>query len=226
MSHSLDGSVSNSRAVYDSAVTGSAYPVTISCWCYCTNGIVASGTPGMNIAAVASADKNTVHSIQFVTATTNANTRVRCSSVVNNGTAASATVSLGSLANKWTFAAGVFRNSTSTNSRSAYCDNLKANNNTARSPTSISDMVAGATCANAATRHFEGYIAELGVWNASLDDSDIAALYAGAKPTSVKPQNLVHYVPFIQNTNDMVAGIPPKVQQGLTASDEHARRYG
>lgn len=226
MSHSLDGSVSNSRAIYDSGVTGSAYPVTISCWCYCTNGIVASGTPGMNIAAVSSTDKNTVHSVQFVTATTNSNTRVRCSSVVNNGSPASAQVALGNLANKWIFAAGVFRNATSTNSRSAYCNNLRSNNNTARSPTNINDLVAGATCANAAVRHFEGYIAELGVWNASLNDSDIAALYAGAKPTSVKPDNLVHYVPFIQTANDVVAGIPPQVQQGLTAASDHPRRYG
>jgi len=225
MSYNLDGSVSNSRVEYVSGVTGSAYPVTIACWCYCTNGIATA--VGMNMVSVMNSAKTQYHALQFVTGTSTANVRVRAGTYVS--TLASATPAVGSLNNKWTHVAGVFRTSSSTaDSTSRWCivnGRNRTGNGTARSTTNMVDIVAGAT-GGATTREFEGYLAEVGIWNVVLSDDDIYALSRGAKPTAVQPNYLVHYVPFVQNTNDIVYGQSPKTVQGATPLAVHPTRYG
>lgn len=228
MSFSLDGAVSNSRVEYVSGITGTGYPMTIACWCYCTNGIFgSSSTPTyMNLISVSNSTKATSHSIMFGAANINANTRVRAASSVNSGTPATATPATGRLANTWVHVVGVFRSNSVTPHRSCYVNGgTKTNNSTARSTTNLVDFVAGAT-GGLLTREFEGYLAEVGIWNKTLTDDDALALSRGAKPTMVQPEYLVHYVPFIQNTNDIVFGQGPKLVQGATASSPHPLRYG
>jgi hypothetical protein len=87
------------------------------------------------------------------------------------------------------------------------------------------DVVTGAT-GGSITRQYEGYLAEVGIWNVVLSDDDIYALSRGAKPTAVQPDYLVHYVPFVQNTNDIVFGQSPKTVQGATPLSDHPARYG
>ncbi len=227
MSYNLDGSVSNSRVIFDSGVTGTSLPLSISCWCFCTNGLdsaVAEGT-NMNMVSVMNSAKTHWNSLLFATASINQlNARIRAGSVtVANPTPSTATASATGLVNKWVHAAGVFASETS---RFCTVNGTKSSVQTARrSTTGIVDLVVGATAASL-TRSFQGYLAEVGIWNIALKDDDINALYRGAKPTAVQPDYLVHYVPFVQNTNDIVFGQSPKTVQGATPLSDHPARYG
>lgn len=232
MSYNLDGSASNSRVEYVSGVTGSAYPTTISLWFFCTNATVAGS--GMSMVSVSNSAKTNYHSVNLLPNSTASNIRVRASTTENGGALANATPTVGSLQNKWTHVAGVFNTPLTTTNTSRWCivnGRTKGTNGTGRpNVTSIVDMVVGATAsttsANALTGQFQGYLAEVGIWNVSLTDDDIYALSRGAKPTAVQPNYLVHYVPFVQNTNDIVYGQSPKTVQGATPLAVHPTRYG
>lgn len=49
---------------------------------------------------------------------------------------------------------------------------------------------------------FNGRIAEVGVWNTTLTDAEIASLGAGVSCSLVRPQNLVLYAPMIRELKD------------------------
>lgn len=240
MSFIFNGSTSNSRVEYTSGITGSGYPMSIACWCYCTNDIDATlpAATYMNLVCVSDSTRLTYHMVQFGAASVAGNTRFRAATRTPATTPeVSATPSLGSLGKRWCHVAGIFRTASSGTTTplnpSRWCratipevNTQRGNNNSGRVVTSsIVDSVFGGTAGDL-TREFQGYLAEVGIWNTTLTEDDILALSKGAKPTMVQPEYLVHYVPFVGNPNDIVFKQIPRLARGATGADIHPLRYG
>lgn len=93
----------------------------------------------------------------------------------------------------------------SDSSRSAYLDGGgKGTNTTAITPSGIDRMGVGVGYGSSltqplapATSSGDGFIAELGVWNAALDDAEVASLATGLSPLLVRPSALVRYFPLL-----------------------------
>lgn len=54
--------------------------------------------------------------------------------------------------------------------------------------------------------YFDGNLAEIGLWNVALTDTEIAILAKGVSPLFIRPQNLVAYWPLVRDDNDRVGG--------------------
>lgn len=52
-----------------------------------------------------------------------------------------------------------------------------------------------------------GQFAEIGVWNVELTSDEINSLAKGFKPSRVRPQSLVYYVPLIRNVQELRTGL-------------------
>jgi hypothetical protein len=50
-----------------------------------------------------------------------------------------------------------------------------------------------------------GFMAEVGIYNATLSIAEINSLYKGFKPYRVRPQSLIFYSPLVRNLNDLKA---------------------
>jgi hypothetical protein len=67
--------------------------------------------------------------------------------------------------------------------------------------------------------YFDGYIAELGLWDAVLSDAEFAVLAKGYSPLFVRPQSLVAYWPLIGKLSpelDYVGGYDMTLTNGPT----------
>ena len=138
--------------------------------------------------------------------------------LANGGVATSAALPL----NTWTHVAGVWASSTS---RSVYVNGTgKVTNTTSATPGSIDRTSIGKRDNAANDGGLAGNFAEWGLWNAALDDAEIAALGAGIPPINVRPQSLISYLPMIRDTQDL-KGLGFSLTGSVTAAD-HCRIYG
>jgi hypothetical protein len=99
----------------------------------------------------------------------------------------------------WHQAAAVF---TSATSRTAYYDTTSGSNGTSRTPASLDETTIGINQGAGATQAFDGYIAEVGIWDVALGSAAIATLAAGFTPPQVRPERLVFYAPMIRGSAD------------------------
>ncbi len=114
----------------------------------------------------------------------------------NDGADATAVSTTGFVANTWCHVAGVF---TSTTSRTIYLDGGgSATDTTAITPT-VNQFGIGRQFRPGGGDDFSGMIAEVGIWSAALDASEIAALAKGICPLLIRPQSLVGYWPLFGN---------------------------
>jgi hypothetical protein len=54
---------------------------------------------------------------------------------------------------------------------------------------------------------FNGRIAEVGVWDVALSTAEIASLARGFKPSQIRPDKLLFYLPFVRDVQDVRSGL-------------------
>lgn len=172
-----------------------AAPLTIACWMK-----TASIPSSMTVAGVfSSGSAGNRHRFSLDIDST-AKVDAACSDgSTTNDALSSTTISTGT----WFHGCVVFASSTS---RSAYLNGgSKGTNTTARTPTAanINRTSIGGGDGSSFTAAFNGEVAEVGYWNAALDDAEVASLAAGVPPSSVRPQSLIAYLPLIRELVDL-----------------------
>jgi hypothetical protein len=72
--------------------------------------------------------------------------------------------------------------------------------------------------------YWPGRLAEQAIWNVALTDDEIVALSKGFKPSRIRPQALVFYVPAIRNIQDVLNAVTI-TNNGTATVTEHPRVY-
>lgn len=75
----------------------------------------------------------------------------------------------------------------------------KATDATSRTPSGINRTCIGITRHTASQEAFSGAIAEVGIWNVTLSDEELALLGAGVPPPHVRTDGLVDYFPLVRD---------------------------
>jgi hypothetical protein len=149
---------------------------------------------------------------------------------VDNGTPTQAeTITATNGNGSWEHACGVFA---STTSRTVYLNGFGAGTNTTSSaPTGFTRFQIGARRNSNTTDTFFGLgrIADVGVWDAALTDTEIQSLAKGVACPFVRPQNLVFYAPLVRDLLDISkTNLPLTISGGVTVSTvgvPHPRIY-
>jgi hypothetical protein len=79
-------------------------------------------------------------------------------------------------------------------------------NTTGLVPANISRLLIGTQLLGTVESQHVGRIAEVGIWNAALNGTEISSLAAGVSPELVRPKSLVFYAPLIRDLTDKVGG--------------------
>jgi hypothetical protein len=189
-----------------------SYPLTINCWFYPT--LVSYGN--MSLVTLVQETASDCHGLQI---NTNANT-VR----YGTGTPFYATSSASYTTNTWNMATAV---GTSSTSRTVYLNAANSGTNTGSRTITTPDRVNIGLQRTFDTPSYEGYLAEVAIWNVTLTTDELSSLYTGTKASQIRPQNLKFYMPLVRNIYDATASTT-----GITSEFEpnpevnHVRRYG
>jgi len=144
------------------------------------------------------------------------------SSVIAYTNSAVATTTSNYSINQWQHICAVFA---STTNRSVFLNGGSKGTNTALQATvgldrtNIGVFGSGTTVGDPLI----GQIAEVGIWNVALEDSEVASLFKGFTPAQIRPQSLVAYLPLIR-TNQDIKGNEWTTVGSLTAAG-HPRIY-
>ena len=206
------------QTAYESKITalGSffSYPLTINCWFYPT--LDGYGT-GSLVELVENTASN--HHLLAINSTTKT---VR----YGTGTPFFATSSASYTTNTWNMATAV---GTSTTSRTVYLNAANSGINTATRTITTPDRVCigFVRTGGSDSPNYEGYLAEVAIWNVTLTTDELSSLYTGTKANQIRPQNLKFYMPLVRNIYDATASTT-SITSGFTANSEvnHVRRYG
>jgi len=104
--------------------------------------------------------------------------------------------------NTWHHVLAVFASDTS---RTIYLDDAGADTSVgaATYQVGMDRFTLGQAYTSGSPRYsFDGYIAEVGLWDVALSSANITSLAAGAVPSSVDAGNIVAYWPLLTDTND------------------------
>jgi len=192
-----------------------SYPLTINCWFYPS----ISGYGAAQLVSLCSTTATTFHELRI-----NSNTNTV---QYGTGTPLFATSSASYTANTWNMATAV---GTSITSRTVY---LNASNSgtqtTSRTITTPDRVCIGFTRTGGNNNYpsYEGYLAEVAIWNETLTTDELSSLYKGTKASQIRPQNLKFYMPLVQNIYDATAsttGITYEFDPNPQVN--HVRRYG
>lgn len=127
-------------------------------------------------------------------------------------------------ANTWSHAAAVFL---SRSSRTAYLDGISSITNTTLvgAPSSLNYVSIGSAFAGGAWQsHFDGQIAEVGIWNSDLTAAEIASLAKGMTCDKIRPESLVFYAPLVRDLIDAKGGLTITNNNSATVAN-HPRVY-
>jgi hypothetical protein len=118
---------------------------------------------------------------------------------------------------------------TSATSRTVYLNAGNAGTQTtSRTPTTPDRVCIGfARSGGTDTPTYEGYLAEVAIWNVTLTTDELSSLYTGTKADQIRPQNLKFYMPLVRNIYDATAsttGITYEFDPNPEVN--HVRRYG
>ncbi len=173
------------------------YPVTMACWFYALD---ATGT--YPLIALGTIDAGNDDSIRLLAAGGAAADPIRVESIAN-GSSAFAATSEGYNTGVWYHACGIVH----ANAYRTVFINAGATgaSPTLRSVTGLQRTIIGGSYAGGVQQdtYFNGYIAEVGIWNNILTSGDIASLAKGYSPQFISPQNLVFYTPLVRNIIDL-----------------------
>jgi hypothetical protein len=202
----------SSQRLTTAAAPASPYPLTISAWIKSN-----SATTSQSIANAGVSASN----VRYLLALTALGEVIAFS---DQGGQASAITTNKITANNWHHAAGVFL---SRSSRTAYLDGTSGNANTALvgAPTSLNYVSVASAFAGGNWRgHFDGQIAEVGIWNAALTQPEIASLAKGMTCDKIRPQSLVFYAPLVRDLIDTKGGLTITNNNGATVAN-HPKVY-
>lgn len=126
--------------------------------------------------------------------------------------------------NTWQHACGVFSSSTL---RTAYLDGGNSGTNTTSATwgTAPGRTSVGVYRSSGVSAGFSGFLAEVCIWTAALDASEVASLAKGVSPLLVRPQSLVHYLPMIRTAAQDLKGTTWTTTGSVNELGEHPRMY-
>jgi hypothetical protein len=197
MAYSFNGS---SQAVTVQAPVVTTLPFTLSCWfrvsqaqstsvrilINITHSNDASGTGRGTYRLVIPANSTLLRAIQILTG-------------VNTGTADTASNTI--VANTWLNAVAVF---TSTTSRTLYLTGANSvTNTTSVTAPSVNNFAIASLLLLSPSTFSAIEMAEVGVWTAALNTSEITSLSAGISPSLIRPQSLQLYAPLVRDLIDL-----------------------
>lgn len=169
----------------------SSEPFTMACWLYVT---ALANTDFFTVGNNAT----DVHQLRVTSSGF-----IRCASFV--GTGGSSTTTSAVSVNTWAHAAGVW---SASNSRTAYLNGTAAATNTTNvNVTPLDELAIGGNYGQ--TIRFQGYLANVAVWNAALSAAEIASLAKGFAAHLVRPASLVHYMPLVRSDVGLKGAVPP-----------------
>lgn len=206
-------SASNFIRLPSALLTGG--PLTLAAWANTT----AIGTTQLAITLCNSASTGDINLVKLIIPGTGA---VRMLTADGTASDSSTTATVAS-ANTWFHMAGTLNGTSS----SAFINGgSKATSATAKTPTGINRASIGLRDNVSADQVWTsgGSLAEIGIWNAALDDAEIASLAAGIPPSNVRPQNLAAYLPLVRDLIDL-KGNAFAIQGSLSPAG-HCRIYG
>ena len=189
-----------------------SYPLTINCWFYPT--LASYGI--MNLVSLIQDVAADYHGLRI-----NSNTNVV---QYGTGTIGSAASSASYTTNTWNMATAV---GTSATSRTVYLNAGNAGTQITNRVITTPDRVLMGVSRTYDTPTYEGYLAEVAIWNVTLTTDELSSLYTGTKADKIRPQNLKFYMPLVRNIYDATASTT-----GITYEFEpnpevnHVRRYG
>jgi hypothetical protein len=124
--------------------------------------------------------------------------------------------------NVWNHAAGVF---SSNSNRIAYLNGVAGSANTNLvTPINCNFMGIGAVIRPSVFEPFQGYLADVGVWNVALTAEEIASLADGMTCDKIRPQSLVFYAPLVRDLIDVKGGLTITNNNSATVAN-HPRVY-
>jgi hypothetical protein len=95
-----------------------------------------------------------------------------------------------------------------------------------QNPTGFTRLHIGSRRNNSTTdEYYNGKIAEVAIWNVSLEDSDFISMSKGICYTLVRPQNLVFYAPLIRDIVDLTTSKLTLTNNGGATVANHPRIY-
>jgi len=95
-----------------------------------------------------------------------------------------------------------------------------------QNPTNFTRLHIGSRRNNSTTdEYYNGKIAEVAIWNVSLEDSDFISMSKGISCTLVRPQNLVFYAPLIRDIVDLTTSKLALTNNGGATVSDHPRIY-
>ena len=191
-----------------------SYPLTINCWFYPT----ISGVGAMNLVELCENTDSVVHMLRI-----NSDTNVV---EYNTNRPASATSSASYTTNTWNMATAVGNSATS---RTVYLNAANSGTQTtSRTPTTPDRVCIGfSRTSGTDIPNYEGYLAEVAIWNVVLTTNELSSLYTGTKANQIRPQALKFYMPLVRNIYDATASTT-SITSGFAVNPEvsHVRRYG
>ena len=192
-----------------------SYTLTINCWFYPT----ISGSVIGQLINLCSTTATNYHQLRINYSTNTVQ--------YGTGTPFFATSSASYTTNTWNMATAV---GTSITSRTVYLNAANSGTNTASRTITTPDRVCiGFTRSNGNNDipSYEGYLAEVAIWNETLTTDELTSLYNGTKASQIRPQNLKFYMPLVRNIYDATAsttGITYEFDPNPQVN--HVRRYG
>jgi len=175
-----------------------AYPFTLACWFYPTS--LSGATDIFHVGA--SAANNSYWIGTFSTS---------LSVQTWNGTQGTTLLRSGIVLNRWNHAVGRFSSNTGRAIHLNASPQTLSSTNSNQTSQVLDKFILGQ--ADFAGRFFSGYIGHVALWNANLQNADVALLGRGASPLSVRRQNLVVYFPLQGGVLRNVADAKSRVGQ-------------
>jgi len=196
-------------------IPSQTYPVSMSAW-------VKSDSLTLNQVAVSLGDSSAPDDISLMLRGNTAGDYVRASTWDGAAGYFAATTAAYSI-NVWQHICGTFTNG------GEYACYLNGGNKGTYSDVAAEptwDRVSiGCHGDNSPGNYMSGLIAETAIWNVSLTDAEVAILSTGISPLTIRPGNLVFYVPLVRdNDEDIINGISLSPVNSPTISD-HAPIY-
>lgn len=192
-----------------------SYPLTINCWFYPTY----SGSGAGLLVNLCSSTATNLHQLRINYSTNTVQ--------YGTGTPQFATSSASYTTNTWNMATAV---GTSITSRTVYLNAANSGTQTTSRTITTPDRVCigfSRSGGNDGVPSYEGYLAEVAIWNETLTTDELSSLYTGTKASQIRPQNLKFYMPLVRNIYDATAsttGITYEFDPNPQVN--HVRRYG
>lgn len=191
-----------------------AYPYTMACWFWAT-----ADSDQTLLSLQDNAVVNRYHRIVWGGASTD---DIQFGAA-EGGAVASAFATATPSKSTWNHACAVGASSTS---RKIYLNGGNSGSSTSlRNWGAKNTITIGAYDLAGAGGYYDGYVAEVAIWDAALDANEVYSLGLGMSPRAIRPGSLVFYAPLVRTlTNDIVGGLT-LTNNGTVAVAAHPRIY-